>query len=248
MKDIATILYSFGFLDSEVKTYLASLEYGPKTVLELTKLTHLSRQATYVVIESLTKRGLMSSVLRGKKRYYVAEDPEKLHSYAQRREQDIKEKMKDLERAIPEMKLKMGGEKPAVRLFEGIEGLKTIISDLADMKPDVVMEITDLEALFKVIKPEDTAAILKDLKKVNTKVDGIYSGAPTGKTLQSTRHFLPKELGGFKSGITVYKNRVAITTFEGKMYSVMIENETIAKVFKILFELAIRGSKDFPTD
>jgi len=70
MKDITPILKSLGLLDSEVKTYLASLENGPETVLDLAKLTKLSRQAVYSAIDALTERGLMSSALRGKKRYY----------------------------------------------------------------------------------------------------------------------------------------------------------------------------------
>lgn len=126
MKDISSILHSLGFLDSEIKTYTSALEHGPATVIDLTKHTRLSRQATYVVIDQLTKRGLMSSVVRGKKKYYVAEDPEKLLSYAQRREVEIKERIRDLESVLPELKMKVGGEKPIVKLFEGKEGARAV--------------------------------------------------------------------------------------------------------------------------
>jgi sugar-specific transcriptional regulator TrmB len=248
MKDISAILYSLGFLESEVKTYLAALAHGPRTVLELTKLTKLSRQATYVVIESLTGRGLMSSVLRGKKRYYVAEDPDKVLSYAQRKEHEMRERISDLEHMLPELKLRMGGEKPTVRLFEGIEGLKTVIENIADAKPEYMYEIADLEALFTIIKPEELSSLVKKLKRVNTKVWGIYSGTPAGKTLQSNRIFLPKELSNFKSSIGVFGNKVCIMSYEGKMHSVIIENETITKVFILLLKLATKGAREYPSD
>src|SRR5512142_2814354 len=131
MKDIAPILKSLGLLDSEVKTYLKALENGPGTVLDLAKSTNLSRQAVYVAINSLTERGLMSSALRGKKRFYAAEHPSKLLEYAKRRNEEMKAQTQDLERLLPEIEMQAGGERPVVKLFEGREGLKAIIADLS---------------------------------------------------------------------------------------------------------------------
>ena len=130
MKDISPILKSLGFLDSETKTYLAALSMGPSTVIDLTKQVKLSRQAVYVAIESLTERGIMSSTLIGKKRFYAAEKPEKLLAYAKRRESELDEHVKDLEKAIPDLELRTGGERPSVKVLEGKEGLRAYLVDL----------------------------------------------------------------------------------------------------------------------
>lgn len=240
MKDISIILHSFGFLESEIRTYLASLQHGPATVLEIVKLTHLSRQATYVVIESLTKRGLMSSVIRGKKKYYVAEDPEKLLSYAVRKEHEMKDQMKDLEAVLPDLKLKAQGDHPVVRLFEGREGLRSMLSEILSEKVPEFDEIVDLNAKRIHIPPGEMKALL-GLKKLGTKVRALYTTEPFRMTISPKSYVLPEEYHGFKAGITIYGDKVALFSYEGKVHSVNIENRGIAKTLKILFELAYKN-------
>lgn len=247
MKDISPILQSLGLLDSEIKTYLGVLTKGPSVVLDLSASTGLSRQATYTAIEALTERGLMSSVLRGKKRYYAAEPPDKLLSYAKRRESEMKTRIKDLQDVLPELKMQTGGERPVVRMFEGKEGLKAIVEDKKVTKHDTVREISDLEALYNVLKPEDLEAMRNELNRKKVKISGLYAGVPGKKVVSdTTRIFLPKELSGFASDIGVYGNKVSLTTFEGKMYSVIVESEPLTKALGILFDLAIKGAKDLP--
>ena len=248
MKDISPILRALGLLDSEIKTYLTALERGPRTVLDLAKLTKLSRQAIYVAIESLTERGLMSSSLQGKKRFYAAEPPDKLHAYAKRRETEMKERMNDLERILPELELKVGGEKPVVKLFEGKEGVLSIIRDLAVSRSSNNEEIADLHAMWDVLSPEDLKPMQEELKKANAHVRGLYSGLAKGKTLTSDRFTLPEKYTGFKSNITVYgKDKIAFVVFTGKMHSIVIESEHLAKTMRILFDLSLHAAREFPT-
>jgi len=253
MYNITPVLQSLGFLESEIKTYLAALEFGPGTVLDLTKKTHFSRQATYVVIESLTKRGLMSNVIRGKKKYLVAEDPEKLLSYAQRRETDLKDKVRDLERALPELKLKASGERPVVKLFEGKEGALTVLNDIGTTRqgdsPEVY-EMEDSDVFFRFIRHEEVLPVLQKLKRINTHVTGLYAGNSRGKTLNSKRYYLPQDMQNIKSTITVYGNKIAIQTFEGKMHSMIIESQAVADTIHILFKLSFKAAElqNFETD
>lgn len=247
MYNITPVLQSLGFLDSEIKTYLAALEHGPGTVLDLTKKTHFSRQATYVVIDSLTKRGLMSSVLRGKKKYFVAEDPEKLLAYAERREVDIREKVGDLKRALPELKLKASGDRPVIRLYEGKEGVLTVFNDALETrrtgKDSEIYEIEDMDAFFSSIHHEDILPLLKSHKRFNTKVKGLYQGTPRGKTLESTRYYLPSDIPKFKSSVTIYGNKIVIHTFEGKIHSIIIESKPLADTLRTLLDLGFKAAE-----
>lgn len=244
MKEISPILHALGFLESEISTYLASLQHGPSTVLELTKLTSLSRQATYVVIDSLTERGLMSSVLRGKKKYYVAEEPEKLLSYAQRKETELKDQVHDLEGLVPELKLKAGGEKPVVKLFEGKEGFLSMITDMQMAKCLEMNEIFDLDAKRAFIPSGSLHTMLKGLRKIGTHVRGLYTVQPAGISIQPEWYLLPEKMRGFKAGLVIYGNKLACFSFEGKLNSVVIESESIVRAVKTLFDLAFEHQKD----
>lgn len=247
MKDLAVLLRSLGLLESEIKTYMAAFEQGAGTVLDFTKLTKLSRQATYVAIESLSKRGLMSSVLRGKKRYYAAEHPDRLLAFAKRRETELKESIGDLERAVPELELQMGGEKPVVKTFEGKEGIRTIIEELREHRPDNLFEMTDIPSMLKVIADEDTADLQKEASKIKGEKIGIYYYGPDHKPTAGTdvkRISLPKKYSDFRSNLGIYGNKLVMVTFEGKMHSVVIENKALIRTIRILFELAAKGAEN----
>ncbi len=250
MKDLAPILRSLSFIESEIKVYLTALEKGAGTVLDFAKITKLSRQAVYVAIESLTGRGLMSSTLRGKKRFYTAEHPDRLLNYAERRETDMKERVQDLKRILPELELQMGGERPVVRVFEGKEGIRAIIADMQANPSKNPVELADIVALKTILTPDDLAGVRGALREANAHIRGIYAVGHIGETFSSDpvagEHvFLPKDMGGFKSNIGIYGNRIVMVTFEGKMHSVIIESDALVKALRILFDLAFKGSRDF---
>jgi len=241
MKNIIPILKSLGLQDSEIKTYYAALGQGPSTVIELAKKSGLSRQAVYLALDALSTRGLMSSVLRGKKNYYAAEMPDRLLAYAKRREAELKVQIDDLAHAIPEIELQLGGERPVVRLFEGKEGLKAFLADIESVKPAEIYELTDLNAMYTILKADDFTAVRKELTKNKTILHGIYSGTPSPQPIEkSERYYIEDDFRNFKANIDVYDNKTAFGTFEGKMNSVVIENAAIANAMRALFELALR--------
>lgn len=240
MKDISKILSALGLLDSEIKTYMAALRNGPSTVLDLTKLTHLSRQAIYTAIEALSHRGLMSSVQHGKKQFYTSERPNKLLSHAKRKETELAEQIKDLENILPELELQAGGEKPVVKVFEGKEGLRAILEDTRASKPLELHEITDVEAMNAILTTEDLIPYKQELGRIGTK---IYTFIDTPKQDEPNikRVKLSKEEAGFKAHIGVHGDKIALITFEGKMYSIIIENKGLAQGLRTLFQRAYKS-------
>jgi predicted DNA-binding transcriptional regulator len=244
MKDISPILKSLGFLESEIKTYLTALALGPSTVIDLTKRAQLSRQAIYVAIESLTERGIMSSTLVGKKRFYSAERPEKLLAYAKRRENEMNEHIKDLETALPELAMRVGGERPSVKVLEGKEGLRAYLVDLGKENPKMIHELTDREALLRVLNSEeDLGPVRKHLIKTNSFLKAMYTEPIISARPNSEVYALPKEFIGFGADITVYGNTIVLVSFGEKMQTVIIEDGKMAAAMRILFEISLKEAK-----
>lgn len=240
MKDVTKILSSLGLLDSEIKTYLSALRNGPSTVLDLTKLTNLSRQAIYTAIEALTHRGLMSSVQRGKKQFYTAERPVKLLSYAQRKEIELAEQIKDLEATLPELELQAGGEKPVVKVFEGKEGLRAVLEDTRTSKPEELHEITDLEAMRTILTSEDLQPLWQEVDRIGTQIYSFIDfDKPDNDNIKRVK--LSKEEANFKSHIAVHADKIILMTFEGKMHSIIIENKGLAQGLRTLFKRAYKS-------
>jgi HTH-type transcriptional regulator, sugar sensing transcriptional regulator len=244
MIDIAPILKSLGMLDSEVRVYLATLELGPSTVLDIAKHTKLSRPATYTAIDALTARGLMSAVQRAKKRLFAAEHPDRLLAYAKRQEHELEAKVADLARAIPDLALRVGGEKPIVKSYEGKGGLQAIIEDMRSTHPERLDEITNVDAMRSVLSDEDLAPLRKEYDRIRTNIRGLYAGS--ARPSAADARLLPPELASFKGTIEIYDNKVAFVTFGGNIHSVIIENSDIAETMRALFGLAWEAGKHLP--
>lgn len=238
-------LRSLGFSESETHVYLASLELGEASVQDVAKRANVSRVTAYAVIEHLIKQGLMSSVEKGKKRYVVAESPDRLLASMKTRLTQMQTNLREAEDALQELKLVQRGEKPVVRLYEGEEAFQAIFRDLAKTKVDQIEEFGDYETLRKYVTAEmfekQGAPHLKTAKRRAVMVS-------QSKSIPDNDHqsvvFIPKKDHACHGDILIYgKEKVAFSTFGPKPVSVLIESETVAEMMRSLFSLAWKQVK-----
>ncbi len=78
-------LQDIGLNEKEAAVYLSLLAVDNSSVLDLSKKTNINRSTTYVVLESLAKKGLVSETTVGKKTHYQAEPPERLETFIEQR-------------------------------------------------------------------------------------------------------------------------------------------------------------------
>ena len=70
-------LKKFGLSEKEARVYLAALELGQASVQDIAKKSAVNRATTYLMIESLEKRGLMYKLIKNKKKLFAADTPER---------------------------------------------------------------------------------------------------------------------------------------------------------------------------
>jgi len=234
------LLKSLGFTDSEARIYLISLEMGPASVQDIARKAKVSRVTTYAVIESLTERGLMSSLQKGKKTHYSAESPERLVSFVQSRMKEMESTLKEVEMGISDLRLLQRGEKPVVKIFEGQEGIKAILDDIRNSNSTMIYELGNVDAIKNIFPQLEAVKPLKqELSRRHVSAKAIYlSKNEFIPRPLSEVHFLPDDYN-FTGDITVYGNKVALYTFKGKLISVLIESEELAQTFKEFFRLAL---------
>lgn len=239
-----TLLKSLGFSESEAKIYLLSLETGPSAVQELAKKAKVSRVTAYAVIETLSERGLMSSVRKGKKTLYVAESPERLVSFVRARVTQMETTLREVTTLIDDLKLLQRGEKPIVKLFEGKEGLQAIHDDILQTNPDLILEMLNIDALLALFPREEFVPFQKELDRRNIQAENIllYSKSLSPR-VSVKNHQLPVGDFSFFGDITIYNNKIALTTLRGKNISVLIESEILAQMMRELFRLAAKGAE-----
>ncbi|MEI7512437.1 MAG: helix-turn-helix domain-containing protein [Candidatus Uhrbacteria bacterium] len=247
------LLKSLGFSESESALYLSSLEAGPSTVQDLAKIAKLSRVTTYAVIEALTHQGLMSSVEKGKKKLFVAESPDRLLAHVSNRVKEMEATLKEAEESIQDLKLLQRGEKPVVKLFEGKDALRAVMSDIVATRPETLDEWGNTDEILGVHHRDDMKVWYAEMDKAMPKnhqsrllLLAKKEPLKVGRTANTEIAALPQDLFDFNGDVLVYANKVALSTFRGKQISVIIESNEIADTVKQLLNYiwALRKNKN----
>ena len=242
-------LQQLGLSEKEAKVYLASLWLGPSSVQEIAKKAGLKRPTAYYAIEELMKRGLMSSVEKGKKRVFGSESPERLISLIAAQKRKVTALEEELRRFLPELNNIFGsiGERPKVRFFEGKEGIKVVQEDFLACRVKSLENIYPRDDFIKVFSPKEREEYVARRKKKKIKVRTIYTSQNPPALLTKEplveRKFIPYDKFPFSADITIYGDKVAICTYKGKLIGIIIESKEIAETLRMVFNLAWLAAK-----
>jgi len=248
------MLVKLGLSEKEAHIYEAALESGPETAQKIAKRAGITRTATYIYIKSLIKKGLMSSNTRDKKTFFSAEPPENLFRLIETRKKELQHSSFELKKIIPKLRVlfETNEERPRVRVFEGREGLKTMINDLLKSKFSSLEELISLDELHAIVPPhtdDHREQIQKKFKKTPSKIIYTTKEGPTLRDAEKSTNdhrFLPKEKFPFSGGLNIYGNKISLTSYKKTITGVIIENKEIADTLRTLFNLAwksVRHSK-----
>lgn len=243
-KDITNLFTSLGLSASETKIYLASLELGPTSVQDIAKKAKLSRTAAYDAIESLQMRGLMSTFERAKKKFFTAEDPETVAAHFKENVIQMQDQLEVLNRAIPEIKMMAGGERPAVRFYEGKEALYALFADIAKAEPKTMDELSNMDDIEEYMDPKVLTDARKTYDAKRTKTRVLHRGkAPEPKPYREYCELKKDVYADFHGDIMIYGNRVAFLSYVGKVIAAIVESDVFADTARVLFEAAWKTCK-----
>ena len=95
--NLITLVKNIGLSDKAAKVYLAALELGEATVQELAKRACVKRTTIYSLLGDLTGFGALLRTKRGKKYYYLAEEPVSLLKRSRERLSEFEDNLPALE-------------------------------------------------------------------------------------------------------------------------------------------------------
>lgn len=217
--------------------YLASLELGSDTIAHIAKKADIPRSTCYLIIEELKGKGLLSETKKGVKTFILAEDPSKLEQLVKNEKETIENLLLQIGKILPQLKAvqNVRKNKPKVRFFEGLEGIKTINNDTLSAYEILVIcsgyDKPDEEKLFNYLEK-----YFKEVDNKNIKTYEILGHAPDLETyvkkFQSNLHQIKKASWGKGLKHTdklIYNNKVAIID-NVNLNGVVIENTDIAEL------------------
>lgn len=234
-------LKKIGLSENEAKVYLALLELGSSTAQQVAQKAELKRPTTYVQLESLMKRGLVTSFEKGAKTMFRAEDPEHLKQVLEKEKEEQKEKVGALEKILPGLGnlYLSAGERPRVRFFDGIEGLKTIQDEFLKSRANLVKSISNMDNVFSSFPSHEKNYIPRRVQK-RIKSRLIYTSEkgdflPTDEKMLRESKFIPNL--SFFGDMAIYGKSVAISVPQKRPFGIIIESDEIAKSFEAIFDL-----------
>lgn len=237
-------LRNLGLSENEAKVYMAMIELGPATVLEISAKAGVNRPTTYVQIESLKKIGLVSTQVKGKKQIFIAESPEQLEFVIDRERIAVEQKKEELKKILPELTnlFNLSDSKPQVRFFEGREGLLKMHSELVKTKTEEVISFVSIDGLHKTFPDNNKTLSSRRVEKgIKSRVIYTNSGEPNMKRfdekLLREAKYVSSDKFPFKSDIAVYGDKISISALDGTAVGVLIVHKELADSFRAIFNL-----------
>lgn len=236
-------LTGLGLSDKEARVYLANLSLGYSTVQKIAQRSNIKRVTTYVILDGLMQKGLVSQIQKEKKTFFVAEDPANLSRLLEKTEREIKDRKTHLESILPKLRQihQLPPERPEVRFYTGKEGMKTISAETlreARRAGDEIYGMINLNKVFKVVTPEELAEHSGKRVRLGIKSKVFYSGKqPSVSPLRQQK--LIADQYPINADISLLKDKLYMISYETeKPVGVVIEEPHIARTLRSLFELA----------
>ena len=231
------ILIKLGFSEKEARLYLACLELGAGTVVELSRKSGITRGSAYDVLEEMLDKGYVSKLHKDKHMVFSAVDPELM----KRRFED---RIRNFELALPELKgMFHKHSNPKVRYFEGLEGIKRVYEDTLTATTEILNYANSRE--IRIHWPAYDNEYVKQRIKKQIFLKGIAPDDEYGlKVKKDDRHslretrLLPAKDFSFTNEINIYDNKVAITSFHDEFIGIIIESQEIADTQRDIFKMA----------
>ena len=244
-------LREIGLSDKEAKVYLAALTLGKSTAQEISSQAGVNRATTYVIIESLKQRGLMSSFEQKEKTFFISESPERLMSLLRKEEQAIIERQGKIKKIMPELLsiYRSADNKPKVKFYEGKEGLCSIKQEYLKMKGKEIYNISDLDTYHSYLPPDKNYTKKRIERGIRAKLIYISKHEPdkrfnsSEKELRETK-FIPFSNFPFRSDITIFDDKVSIESYKENAVGILIEDKHIANSMKAIFDFIWKASEE----
>lgn len=232
---IQKYIEQLGYRRNEVRVYLASLGLGEATISEIAEKAQLPRTSVQTIVGKLHRKNLLNFYLRRRRKYWVAENPEKLLIDFRAKEAALKEIMPQLHALHYDT-----GVKPTVRFFQGRAGIKQILDDIIETKHNM-LSLTSIEDAMQLLGDDFKDFIERRYVRM-LRVQFLTNRSPEteelkkrdAEELRQTR-FLSDDFK-LKNANFIYADKVAIISLNKKMpVGIIVEDGDLAETMTMLF-------------
>ena len=238
-------LSQFGLNQSEIRVYILLLENGLSSPPQVAKGTRIARTNCYHVLDSLKNQGLITEQQEGKRKAYLASDPEALlRSFDARRD--------SLASIVPDLRARytVQKNKPKIRFYEGFEEVKQIywqtyeaaeVFAIGSTKQLNSLQSSFLDAYAKGLKEKEI--MLHDILSTESGTDVAQSMKDIMKGYYEF-FVVPNSDDEFQTDILIWNDSIALISLGEPIFGTLLTNAPLAKTFRTLFRVMEDGLRD----
>ncbi len=246
-----TQLEKIGLKEKEAIVYLALLKEGPSIANHIAKKTSILRSSIYDYLDILLDKGFISYIIKSGKKFFQAVQPESLIDNFNERKQEEERALKEL---LPQLSAlqNIAEKKAVVEVFEGKEGMKTVLSRVLRENPKEFLAYGSSGVSYKLL-PYFMKHWHEQRIKQKMLLRVIYNDSPETKERLKfgpplkycEAKFLPIKHFSL-TGTIIYNDKVVLTMWSTENpIAVSIESDQMSRDYKDNFEVLWKISKSF---
>lgn len=241
---ILKTLTAIGFSEKEAKVYVTVLELNEALPSSISRLSGVKRPNTYLILEQLQKKGLLSHVKKDSHLYYRAVDPKTFIDQEVNKSKTVESSLKELKTALPDLFSlhQDAAQTPQMSVYKGKAGLIQIMEDTLTTKTELLCWANPT-VVFSLLEDYYPTYIKKKVKR-KIWLRGIFCRDEIGERFKAKGkdelrevYLIPKDEYPFKNEINIYDDKVTIISHEDQI-GVIIQNKNIADTQRAIFNLA----------
>lgn len=239
------ILRKAGLTESQAKGYLALIENGELSPVELAEKTGESRTNGYMICDKLVALSLATKK-EGQKALYTPSHPSALETLAEKRRKIVQRNEIEVKNSInPLIELFYAAtEMPGARTLEGLDGIKEVFADIIRTEKDVYFirtsaQIQSLPASFYIDHREDRAkrgivthALTPDAESSRRH----YADGTDVRTGYSRTFYNPNDYNA-PAEIQIYGDKIALISYGQTQMATLITSPALAEAMRQIFAL-----------
>ena len=243
--EIEKALRDYGLTENEIKVYLNLLSLGSSKVQNMVKYLDMPRTTVYNTLNLLKNKGFVSYIIKENVQTFEAVEPNKFI-------EKLKEKEKTIEGVLPKlMELKkILKNKPNVKVYLGLDGLKTIMNDALKIKNSKIFAMGGSGKSRLEIMPIFTELWHGKRQKEHIMFYSIYHDTTLARkrTKDYPEDFKLAEIKFLQSALVspivtlIYGDKVSLASWSENPFGIILEDVDIAKSylehFKALWKIA----------
>jgi HTH-type transcriptional regulator, sugar sensing transcriptional regulator len=234
-------LIKLGLSEKQAKVYLALLELDSAKISDIAAKANIKRSTTYLIIDELLQKGLVSEYPSYKGNKYTIENPEKLKNI-------LNEQKKELDYAFPFIHKMYNKEKerPQVKVYEGLEAIRQVYLDYVFKSETEVLFFSSLSKVLDMVPDLNEMWRKEIIKQQNFKGKEILNPSKKDieyglKAIKNSKNLeikvLPKDSKyQFKdSECAIFDDQVMFVAYGSKIFTTLIKSQLLTESLKALF-------------